>query len=386
MIDFKFRPLAYSVRGLFVCTLVRMHRTLPLLVLALMLNHCVDPTVPEYDYATGFLLVDGRITNEVGESRVQLSRSAVQFGDFVLSPLRSARVYSVGDGEEAVEWKESGAVGTFVPPDDLVLTTGRDYHIRIETAEGEVIESVAEELLPVVPIQRLQVTFDQEAYFSTELDRFVPAFSLLADVNAPGEQDNFYQFRHRTFERTGVCATCFQGVYRRGECVRDPSVDFYDYLCDRTCWRIDRSQRVTIFSDQLSAGSELRNVLAGQVVYNGSGGMLAVVEMAAISPAAYTYLEQLVSLTEASGGLNAPLPAPLYGNLRDRSDQGTNVLGYVSVAALSTERIYWARDSYGGTPLIPPRGPQTEPLAPAPPSAPCSGPNLTDQQPEGWPN
>lgn len=363
-----------------------MDRTLALVALALCLCTCVDPTVPDFDYTTGFLLVDGRIANLAGESSVTVSRSEVRFGDFVLVPLREARVFSVEEGGETVAWSEGSEPGTFSPPADFTTVSGRAYHLRVETAEGERIESVPEVMRPVVPIREVRIGFEQEAYYSTERERFVPAFSLLADVEDPAETDNFYQFRYRTFERTSICKTCYESVYRQGECVRTPRVDYYDYLCDGICWLIERSSAVTIYSDRLSEGGVLRDVIAGRVDYTGTGGKLALVEMASLSPDAFTYLQQLDALTEGSGGLNAPLPAPLYGNLRDRSEAATNVLGYVAVAALDTARIYWVRNDFMGTPVTPPRTPQTEPLAPSPPAAPCSGPNFTSDRPTGWPN
>ncbi len=357
-------------------------------LLTLLFVSCTDPAVPEYDYANDFLLVDGRIISEPGRSQVKVSRSGIRFGNFRLSPIEGARVVSVDEqaGTE-VAWVAQQEAGVYRPPADFLPLTGRSYFLRISTDEGEVVESTPEIILPAVPVTDLRYRFEQEAYYDTELERFVPAFTLLVDLDDPPEEDNFYQFTYRTWERTVICKTCFGSVYRDGNCVQRSGVEYYDYACDDVCWSIGQSTAISILSDVLTdGGGPLRGVPAGQLVFTGSGGILAEVEVSAISPAALEYLRQLRQLTEGAGGLNAPLPAPLYGNLRDRSPTQTNVLGYVTAAAVSSQRLYWGRDTVPGTPLRAPRVPRYEPLDPSPPSAPCSGPNFTSEQPEGWPN
>ena len=355
--------------------------------LAFVLWACTDPAVPDYDYTKDFLLVDGRIIDEAGRSQVKVSRSGLQFGNFRLSPVESARVVSVDEVGNEVAWIAQNEAGLYRAPADFVPVTGRSYFLRVSTNEGEVVESTPETVLPPVALTDLRYRFEQEAYFDTGLDRFVPAFTFLVGLDDPPGQDNFYQFTYRTWERAVICATCYGGVYREGRCVNQPRVDYYDYACDEVCWLIGRNTGISILADVLTdGGGALRNVPAGQLAFTGSGGILAEVEVASLSAAALEYLRQLRQLTAGAGGLNAPLPAPLYGNLRDLSPNKTNVLGYVAAAAVSSRRLYWNRDTVPGTPLRPARTPRYEPLAPSPPSAPCSGPNFTSERPIGWLN
>lgn len=358
-----------------------------LLLLALACAACVDPVVPEYDYQTGFFLVEGSIVNQAGVSEVRISRSEVQFGIYRLSPVREATVFSTDDAGHETRWRPAaGVAGTFRPDAAYVPEPGRRYVLHVETADGAVIESAPELMPPPVPIEDLRMRFAQEAYFSVARDRFVPAFTLLADIDDPSADDNFYRYRLKTWSQTGICATCFGSVYRNGECVSSPRVDFYDYACDEPCWSISEGTEVNLLSDELNADGNYRDLPVGRVDFVGSGGLLAEVQQYAITREAFAYYRVVEELTEGSAGLNAPLPAALYGNLSDRGDGQTNVLGYVSAAALTTRRLYWNRDSIPGTPLVGARVPQLEPLLPSPPSAPCRGPNFTNEQPEGWRN
>ena len=347
---------------------------------------CTDPAVPDYDYTTDFILVDGRIISEAGRSQVKVSRSGLQFGNFRLSPIENAGVVSVDDVGTEVAWVAQQEAGLYRAPADFIPVTGRSYFLRVSTNEGEIIESTPEVILPAVPVTDLRYRFEQEAYFDTELDRFVPAFTLLVDLDDPAGQDNFYQFTYRTWERTVICATCFGGVYRDGQCVEQRRVDYYDYACDEICWLIARNKGIAVLADVLTDGGPLRDVPAGQVVFTGSGPILAEVEVSSLSAPALEYLRQLRQLTDGAGGLNAPLPAPLYGNVRDLGPNKTNALGYVAAASVSSRRLYWGRDTVPGTPLRLARIPRYEPLVPSPPTAPCEGPNFTSERPIGWLN
>ncbi|MEO0732904.1 MAG: hypothetical protein AAFZ52_08720, partial [Bacteroidota bacterium] len=102
---------------------------------------------------------------------------------------------------------------------------------------------------------------------------------------------------------------------------------------------------------------------------------------------AYEYNRVLRDLTENGGGLNAPLPAALVGNLRDVSAVNTDVLGFVGVAAVAGENIFFNRDTIDGNPLPFDASIRPEPvMGNSAPLAPCEGPNRTTEEPAGWQN
>ncbi|PPK84125.1 uncharacterized protein DUF4249 [Neolewinella xylanilytica] len=361
--------------------------TYRLLFAFLFLQHCVDPVVPEYDYATGFLLVEGSIVAGEGSSNVTIRRSALSFGAYRLDPVGEAQVFSVAEDGAEDTWQNTGNPGEFVPPPGFLPLPGQSYFLRIQLASGEVIESEPELIPPPVPIDDIRVTFEQEAYFSSSRDRFVPAFTLLANFQGPSTQDNFYQFTYRTWSQISICATCYNSVYRNGQCVKTPSssgVDRYDYSCSEPCWAISNGDAFALVSDELNPDGTFSSVPAARIDFVGSGKLLAELQLRTITRKAHQYFTVLEDLTEGSAGLNAPLPAPLYGNLTDKSELNTPVLGFISGSSVRTRRILWNRDSTDGEPLflIPP--PVYEPVSPAPPSAPCDGPNRTNQEPAGW--
>ena len=356
------------------------------LAICLLLTHCVDAVTPTYDYRTGFLLIEGSILDQAGQSVVRISRSELNFGDYRLRPVTDAVVVSVTAGGVEVRWRPAGPAGAYRPDSNFITTPGESYYLRVETPVGEVVESSPELMPRPAPIAELRMTYDPESYFSAGRDRFVPAFTLTVDLDDPGEEDNFYRFLHTTWSSTQICETCFASVYRNGECVPRPGVDYYDYQCNTTCWSIGRSSEFELFSDELApAGGQVRDIPAARIDHINSGGLLAEVRQESVSRAAHLYYGELRDLTTGNAGLNAPLPAALYGNLTDQSERRTEVLGFVGVASVSSRRLFWNRDTVPGEPLFirPPIRP--EPLMPNPPTAPCTGPDFTSQRPLGWP-
>ncbi|MBB4078694.1 hypothetical protein GGR28_001307 [Lewinella aquimaris] len=358
------------------------------LLLLFGLSACTDPVVPTYRYETGFLLVDGRITDQPGYSQVAIRRNTVLFGQYTLGPVTGAVVSSLDDQGQRTEWVAVDSGGLYVPPNDFVAQPGRTYSLSIATPEGEVVESDPQQLPPAVPFLNPRYRFEQEGYFSTSRNRFVPTFTFLVDVEDPPGEENFYKYRYRTWESIAVCATCRRSRYRNGECIEGPGTNFvnrWDYLCDLPCWISTLGQGSSIMSDALSDGRRMTGVEAGRLDYERPGGLLFEIEQANISRDAYEFGQVVENLSENSGGLNAPLPAPLIGNLRDRSDQRTDVLGFVSVEAVTVDRVYFNRDTVDGTSLPYDGQIILEPVLPSPPAAPCTGGNRTPVRPFGWP-
>ena len=366
-----------------------LYRLFLLCSLFFLLLTCTEQVEPVIQFEEGFLLVNGRLADRAGVSEVTVLRNENNGLNSNPSPVTGARVFSIADGGGETRWESIGTQGRFVPPPGWVAERGVAYHVRIETPAGEVIESTPERLATTVEIDSLSVQFEQEAYFSESRDRFVPAFRLLVNYRDPAGERNYYQYRTQAFEEIDICAFCERSVYRNGECIATEGSRFvarYDYRCDSRCWRTRLLGVATTFSDEFTDGTQVNALPAARVDYQRPGGLLFVLQQFSISRAAFEYNSIIQNLVEGAGGLNAPLPAALIGNLQDVSNEGTTVLGFVGTAAVTERRRYIVQESFGGLPLPFDNIPRLEPLIPAPPRAPCTGGNRTATKPEGWPD
>ena len=350
---------------------------------------CTDAVAPNYQFEDGFLLVEGRIADTPGFSEVRLARNEVLFENYALLPLNGAQVSSISSSGEEVIWEASGEEeGVYRAPEGFVAEAGNTYFLRAITPAGEVVESAPESVPTAVAMEDVRIDFKQEAYFSEGRDRFVPAFDLLVDVEDPADEDNFYQYTFNYFEEIFVCASCVRARWRDGECIAGPDTRFvtrWDYLCDARCWISTRATGRNVVSDAFGNGRRIENILAGRLDYERPGGILFVLNQFNTSKASFEYNSVIESLTEGTGGLNAPLPSALVGNLKDVSANETGVLGFVGVTAVDSERIYMVRDTVDGTSLPYDGSVRLEPVMPEPPKAPCTGGSRSYDRPMGWP-
>jgi hypothetical protein len=367
----------------------RILRFLPAIAVFFLLMACTEAVEPVYRFEDGFLLVEGRITDTDGLSEVRIARNEILFDNYVLLPVNGAMVSSISDDGEEVVWIASDEEeGVYKAPQGFVAQAGKSYFLRATTPEGELIESAPERVPTSVPMENVRIDFKQEAYYSEGRGRFVPAFDLLLDVVDPADEENYYQYNFSYFEEIFVCASCIRSRWRNGECIAGPDTRFvtrWDYLCDARCWISTRAVGRNVMSDAFGNGLRIEGIQAGRLDWERQGGVQFILNQFNTSRASFEYNSVIESLTEGTGGLNAPLPSALVGNLKDLSANQTGVLGFVGVSAVNTEQLYMERDTVDGTPLPFDGVVRLEPVVPEPPRAPCVGGTRSYDRPAGWP-
>ena len=349
---------------------------------------CTDAVAPTYQFDDGFLLIEGRIADTEGFSEVRVARNQILFENYILTPVPGATVSTFDDEGQEVGWAPvAGQEGVYRAPAGWTADRGRRYGLRVVTPDGEMVESLPEPVPTSVPIVDSRVRFEQEAYYSEGRDRFIPAFTVLVDVDDPAEEENYYQYNFTYFEEITVCASCERARWRDGECIAGPDTRFvtrWDYLCDARCWISTRAIGRNVMSDAFGNGQLIPNVPVGRLDYSRPGGVLFAIEQYNTSRASFDYNSVIENLAEGGGGLNAPLPAALVGNLTDVSANATRVLGFVGVTAVNTDRVFVVRDTFPGESLPYDGVVRLEPVMPEPPKAPCEGGSRSRVRPEGW--
>lgn len=374
-------------------------KLLPLLFLAsfFALVACVEPVEPEFRFRDGFLIVDGKLSTVAGSSQLTLTQATKDGNQFRLNRTTAARVISIDDQGQSVEWELQNSFGQnnsqvfYAPPLDYQPTVGNSYRIVVTDENGSVYESVPELLRSPVEIEVFEQQFEQESFFSDELNRFVPAFQLQTTFTDPAETQDYYRFTYRGWDRVDSCLRCrFSRINTvTGECDPNfsvPGVSFFDYPCRQECWRELRYAESTLLSDEFVNGNSLVKFPSGRINYDWYSGILVIQDLERISSTAYDFYTVLQNQSLNSGGLNTTLPASLVGNVNTVSGEGA-VLGYFTVVGGDQQRIYFDRDAFGGVPL--PFGGTLNFDIPPPPGGqyfhPCEGPGRSSIRPQGWP-
>ena len=339
-------------------------------------------------------MIEGFASTSPGSSFVNISESAIEFGVKVVNFIGGASVSLVNlDSGRTVQLIE--VENSYLAPPDFVVAPGETWKLSVILNNGKSYESTPETILSTVPINEINLRYDRELEFR-EINggEFVPGHAISISFDDPQPDNNYYYWSYRSFENLDYCERCFEGVFRNGECIPADvpgRARYFNYICETDCWKIRFPESISIFNDQFSNGNTVSSLEVGNLLLYTKENMVVEVQQFSLSPAAYDYYKVLKDIVDNSGGLNAPPPAALIGNLSNPEDPDEFVLGRFTAAASSVASIYVERESIQEAPLETREPIILEPLvfSPYPPTAtntvPCTETRFrTATEPNGW--
>jgi hypothetical protein len=361
--------------------------------LSLFLFSCIDPVEPDFEFRAGIVFVEGLVSTLPGASYVTISESTTEFNLFKVISVEGAEVLFKNGGTGAtIPLIERS--GVYVPPGDFAAAVGETWVLEIKLNTGVTYGSTPEEILEPVAIKELTVEYDPELVFNEGRNIFVPGHSIKVSFDDPAAMENNYYWTYRAYENLDFCERCENGIFRDGECQRNPPnsgrADFYDYACETKCWRIRFPEGVAIFNDRLSDGKAINALPVGDLLLYNKEDVVVEVQQFSLSPAAYKYYKVLKDIIDNSNGLNAPPPAALIGNISNLEDQEDFVFGRFTAAATASQAVFIDRRAIQEQPLERQETPNFEGFfdpVPAPETitAPCSETKFrTSIMPDGW--
>jgi hypothetical protein len=348
---------------------------------------CLSPNEPEFRLEEGFYLAEGTIfAGEDVISEIRIRRSDFREVQLRLLAVVDAAVVSIYDDGRTVSWElVDPFIGNYRPPEDFRAEAGETWHFEINLPDGTNIISDPETIPPPVPLTGITVRFVQNSTFDEARGRTIPRFEIFLDYDDPPGVPNYYQWRYFFWEEVDVCASCNNAIWRDGECIpQDRFIFRFDYLCDPPlCFQRNQGAEVRYGNDDLSDGSQVRGFPIGGIDFDDFGLMMVFGEMLSITREAQAYGKVIEDLVNANSGLNAPIPAPLNGNVRNANPEGLQALGYLGVASVSQASQLVERNIEVGNPLF--FDPIIRLESPFGPRAPCEGDNRSTTPPPGWP-
>ncbi len=370
-------------------------KSITALTLSLFYLGCIDPITPEFEFQEGLVFVEGFASTSEGASFVILSASSVEFGVYVVNFVEGARVSFINSNtkEEVTLTEQTGA---YVPPPDFTVAPGETWELDISLMDGTRFRSRPELVLQPVAISNLEVEYDPDlAFREVSGGKFIPGHEVFVSFDDPPNQQNYYYWSYRTYENLDFCEKCFEAVFREGECQRLPlatrGAPYFDYTCESECWRIRFPERLAIYEDSFSDGKSISKFSVGELLLYTREDMVVEVQQFALSPSAYEYYKVLKDIVDNNGGLNAPPPAALVGNMFNPENSEDFVFGRFTAAATSVESLFIDRTFIAEPPLETQDPIILEPTlnSPLPPppttTAPCSETRFrTAIRPDKW--
>lgn len=361
-----------------------------------LITSCTDPVDPEFQYSNGLVYIDGFASNDPGSSYVQIYISDQVYGRNTITFQGGAQVRFIQSGNtEVVTLHETE--DRYIPPADFAINSGESWYLDVVLQDGRHYISESESAVPVVPIGEVKVDYDPELVFVGDFNKNVPGHQISVSYNDPPEQENYYLWQYRSYERLLYCQLCYNyTVLRGGECfdpypatVGPPLDPYYTYTCEEACWQIRYNDKIELFADTFSDGALVAEQPVADILLYQKRDILVNIQQYSVNREAYRYFKTLKDLVDNNSGFNAPLPAALLGNLSNPENTDEYVLGRFTVAAQSGTNVFIERLSLPEDQLELPTFANPEEYGSVPDpmetTAPCQeGPYRTSVMPNGW--
>ncbi|MEO0573324.1 MAG: DUF4249 domain-containing protein [Bacteroidota bacterium] len=325
-----------------------------------LLFACTEPISPEFAFESGLIYIDAFISNIPGSSFVTVSESNFEFDIFKNEFLGNAEVLLLNINTDLeVPFSETGE--SYIPPEGFSITTGESWELHITLEDGRRYRSLPEIASSSVPILESEASFDPKLEFDLDENDFIPGHKVFVTLDDPAEEDNFYFWRFRSFERLITCETCAGGVLRNGECIsfeefgscidENAIEPEYTYTCERDCWQIRFNQKIEIFSDEFTNGASGNRLGVADVPLYTKNDILVEIQQYSLTAEGHRYFRTLKDIVDNNGNFNSPPPAALLGNMFNADDSNEFVLGRFTIGSASTASIFIDRTAIDEEPL-----------------------------------
>ena len=289
----------------------------------LLLNSCIVQFIPETDEDKELLVVEGLITDQPGANTVKLSKSLPLGRKNVAKPLKGCIVKISDDMGNAYSLKETVAGIYVTDPAKFQGIIGRWYtlHINTNTSYNNLnYESFPMELKPVPKID--SIYYEKKIIREKdEISQAVEDCQVYLNTHDPANNCKFYRWEYsETWE------------------FRLP----YD-VTSRVCWLSNNSDRINVKNTSVFEEDRI-NRYPLNFISNTTDRLRVkysmLVNQYSLNEDEYLYWEKLQNIAEQVGGLYDITPAAIPSNVWCLEDPNEKVLGYFSVSARSSKRIF----------------------------------------------
>ncbi len=309
---------------------MRSNKYIALITGVLIISSCITQFVPETDENDTMLVVEGMITDQPGVYTVKLSKSLPLSSNGNTVVLTGCIVTISDDNGNWTSLYETQP-GTYVTDGVFRGFVGRKYKLLINTNNPDLSYKNYESLLmEMKPVPLIDSLFYEKITTEVTTD------------GRPLKQE--CQVYLNTYDPDGICKY-FRWDFSETWIFRIP----YE-VTNRICWITNNSN--SIFIKNTSVLSEDRiekwpvNYISA-ITDRLSKRYSLLVNQYSINEDEYNYWEKLQNVTENVGSLYDITPVSIPGNIYCIEDPSEQVLGYFSVSAKTSKRIF-IEDRFAG--------------------------------------
>ncbi|MBX2871325.1 MAG: DUF4249 domain-containing protein [Saprospiraceae bacterium] len=321
-------------------------------LLSCCLSACIEPYQPEVGKYDSSVVIDGAFTDGNEPSVVKLSRSFA-FDEEEGPPIAGAELKIEDDLGQSTVLQETHPGVYQTDPSIYKGEIGRRYRLLVTIPGEEEFQSDWEELKAAPPVESIGYQFEERIPDDPQAQPILGMQLLLSTID-PEKNTRFYRW---DFEETYEYGIRYPPAIRvefgarpgRGQDEVFPiGPDEYEGF---SCWKTEKSTRILISSTENKTEDIIQDFPI-HYVDNSTSRLYRrysiLVKQYAISKGYHEYLSALSATNQTTGSLFDPIPNELFGNIKSSSGEDIPVIGYFSVAGVSSKRIFVSREE---TPL-----------------------------------
>jgi Domain of unknown function (DUF4249) len=277
--------------------------------LSFILSSCLDEVKIPLRQETEKMIVEGLFTNDSTENFLRLSLTTQYGTNNTIKPVLDAFVEVRSTAGAKIQYrKDPRVLGVFKPEiADFNRKIGEAYYLYIKLADGREYTSSPEKIENPVSVKDITAKF-----------RKVPSFGYEVFINTkdPKETANFYRWET-------------SGYHTR----RSSPVTPYS-----RCNVLLKDEKIRLLSDASINGSLIKDQPVFFSPYYATGKHFIEVKQFGISRNAYLFWKKYEQQKVRTGTIFDPLPAILYGNVKNMKDKNDIAIGYFEVASISKKK------------------------------------------------
>jgi hypothetical protein len=299
-------------------------RIVILLVIVTMVG-CKKPyDPPAITASNSYLVVEGVINSGADSTFIKLSKTVNLSSKVVTNPVVNATVTVEGD-QNTTYPLTAAASGTYVSA-GLNLDNAHKYRLRIKTADNKEYLSDFVPVLNSPPIDSIGYTLQTNG------------LNIYSNAHDPTNNVKYFRF---DYTETWLFHPAFDSYFKSN----GDTVLARDLINDNIyqCWQSDTSSNIVLASTAKLAQDVLLNNPITDISSTSEkleARYSIMVRQYALTPDAFTFWQNLKKNTEQLGSIFDAQPTEISGNIHSLTNPAEPVIGYLSVGAVASKRIF----------------------------------------------
>ncbi len=305
-------------------------------LVAVIFCSCVEPYEIGTETFESALVIEGTITDELETQKIKLSRT-FRVEEDTPAPENFAQVKVVGDNGSEYNFN-SVEEGIYQSNNPFRASAGVNYTLEITTQDGNNYSSKPSALSGTSIIDDISAIRTIQPIGGIDSD----GIAILVDSRASNADNSYYRYTYEeTYEIRSFYRVSEKFIVTENGRIEIVSKEEQDYICYTTKY----SNEIILTNTSSLTDNNIESVPVHFI--NRNSRALAyrysiLVKQYSLSREAYEFYEILKELSGSESLFSQNQPGSINGNVFSVSNDNEKVLGYFSVSAVDSKRLFFS--------------------------------------------